>query len=422
MPYGKGERLITVPDSAILARGRRSPALTNPIDALTDALDRPIQSARLEELARGKEQACIVISDNTRAVPNQLLLPEIVERIRHETDRIDILIANGLHPPLTTEEMEDLVGAELVSSCNVMNHFPRRMDGLQRLGTTASSGMPVWINNVYLSSDLRILTGLVEPHFMAGFSGGRKSICPGICGLQTVQFLHSPTLLESSFAAPGVLDRNPVHTAASEAAAMAPADFIVNVSLGESFEPSGFYAGDMVVAWETAVKAVEAESRIDVDMQYDVVIASNGGHPLDRNFYQTVKGLVTAVSCLRHGGRIVMLSACTDGLGTPAFKRCLHLLRNSRSLDDYIQEISRPGKFMEEQWEVEEYVKVLRRASRIVLCASGLNKKDADLAGVELFADPDEAIRQGMEGAETFPRVLALPEGPYSIPIHTRER
>lgn len=421
LPYGRGEMNVSVPDSCAVRRSERRPPLSNPPGALRKSLDWPVQSPRLEELSQGSARACIVVSDNTRAVPTQLLLPEIIRRIRTRTDRIEILVATGMHPPLAPHEVVDLIGEDIASSYDVTSHDPRSPDHLLEIGVARTADMPVWINKTYASSDLRILTGLVEPHFMAGFSGGRKSICPGICGLPTIASFHGPALLESPFAAPGVLDGNPVHEAASEVAAMVPADFIVNATVDGSLRPSGFYAGDMVGAWEAAVRAVEAESHVPVEKQYDIVVTTNGGHPLDRNFYQTVKGLVSAAACLRAGGQIVMLSACTDGLGTPAFRRCLEDLWDAPSLDDYIRMLSEPGRFMEEQWEVEEYIKARRRASRILVCATGLNRDDAQLAGVELFAEPAEALQSALGHGASNCGMLVLPEGPYSIPVRGGE-
>jgi nickel-dependent lactate racemase len=391
------------------------PVLADPASTLRNALENPVSSPPLASLSRGRHSACIVVSDNTRPVPNELILQPLLELISPHVPDITILVANGLHPPLSSPLLRVLVGRSIYDRFPVVNHLATDDSALTHLGTTPT-GIPVDVNSLYVKSDLKILTGLVEPHFMAGYSGGRKSVCPGIAGANTIQMFHSPALIESPRAALGIVDGNPVHEEAVRVARTAGVDFILNVAIDRSRRLVSVEAGDLEDAWLRCVEAVGRQARISVDKAYDILVVANGGYPLDQNFYQTIKGLTAAASILRRGGVIVMVSECRDGLGTEHFRRCLVELKEASSAAQYLRRISSPDAYRREQWQVEKYAAVQEWASRILVVTKGLSREDAELASVELLPSVGACIQEALRDMGPSSRVAILPNGPYVIP------
>jgi nickel-dependent lactate racemase len=415
--YGEGELPLEIPDgvSHSIIERPGEPPLGDPGRALEQKLSRPTNSLPLHELARGKNRAIIVVSDNTRAVPNEVLLPRIIERIDSEVQEIVILIANGLHGPVPPDEIGRLVGEEIAKSFPVMNHCALSSRSHAYLGVSPR-GIPITLNKTFTESDLRILTGSVEPHFRAGYSGGRKSVCPGIAGRRTIQLLHSPSLLESPRASYCVLDGNPVHAEATWIAREADVAFIVNVALNKEKEISNVVAGDLEEAWFECVNHASRYSEVAVAGKSDIVITSNGGYPLDRNFYQSVKGLVAAARILKKGGVIVMASECRDGLGSEGFAASLRKLQAFGDLNAYIDWISREENFGLDQWQVEQLVKVLRVSRNIFLLAAGLSDEEHALTLTQRI----HSLEEGVERARTLiggvGAITVMQEGPYVIP------
>ncbi len=416
LQYGRGKLRVPIPAgaSATIIRSTRVPSLDTPESALDRSLSEPIGTASLEALCVGKRTACVVISDNTRPVPNRLLLRGIIDRIKSSIGRITILVANGLHKALERSELEELVGSSLLNSYRVVNHVADDPSDMLSLGST-SRGIPISLNKAFLKSDLRIATGLVEPHFMAGYSGGRKSICPGIAGRETIQYLHSPALLESSQADFCRLQGNPVHEESLAIAKRAGVDFIVNVAIDDQKRVTRLVAGDLEKAWAECVRFVSRSSQVHLSGKYDVVITSNGGYPQDRSYYQAVKGLVAAARILKPNGAIIMAAECCDGLGSDSFRHGLAQLKAFESADEYIRYISQEQNFRVDQWEVEELVKVLRKTSRVFLLSEAMNRDDVSLA----FATPVSSIQEALSKVTSLRgaplNVAVIPEGPYVV-------
>jgi len=421
LPYGRSVCEVSLDDrlAVDVFAPHWLPELHSPLSYLRHVLGAPSGAAPLNLLARKAKSACVVVSDNTRPVPNEFLLPSILETLKNQVHEVLILVANGLHPPMSDAELEALVGARIYASYPVVNHDAYDLNECAFFGYTPH-GIPLHVNRRFARADLRILTGLVEPHFMAGYSGGRKSVCPGLAAAGTIQGFHSPMLLESPCATTGVLTGNPIHEEACFAANRVGVDFIVNVGINQAGKLVAITAGGLFQAWSDCVSQVRQQSAIHVNREYDVVIAANAGHPLDRNFYQTVKGLVTAAAILREGGTIVMLSECADGLGTEAFRHCLELLRKARSMESFLSHISDVRFSVPEQWQVEKYLPVLRKSSRIRLFASGLTQSDAALAQTELSTSPEEAVKYAIRDHGPNARIAVVPDGPYTMPILRR--
>ena len=414
MDYGKDGIWLEFPERVFMVGKLNVKSLENPEEKLMESLRHPVDSPPLHDLAVGRKRACIVISDNTRPVPNEFLLNGIISEIEDGVEIIDILIANGIHEKLNETAIEELVGSDIATKYRVINHDAFDMENLEFLGKTERD-LPIYVNKIYLTADLKILTGLIEPHFMAGYSGGRKSICPGISGYETVKYFHSPMLLESPRSDNCIIEGNPVHEEALFIAKTAGVDFIVNVTLDFEKRITGVFAGDLERAWLEGVRFASTYLEYPVDRQFKVVITSNGGYPLDRNYYQTVKGLVASARLVKEGGVIIILSECRDGLGSEHFKENLALLRKM-GLDDYITHISKVENFTVDQWEVEELVKVLRKVSKIFMYSEGLNEEEFKLSFTEKI-DKDDILKIVEKYSDDYEDVAIMPYGPYVIPM-----
>lgn len=398
----------------IVRRGVVAP-INEPGPELERALSCPLGAPPLESLARGKRQACIVISDNTRASPSAFLVAGIVNRLAGCVPTVKVLVATGLHAPPSQAAMEELVGPDLAARCDLVSHDARDPRNLVPMGSTPR-GLPVLLNRVFAESDLRILTGLVEPHFMAGYSGGRKAVCPGILGQKSIQFLHSPQLLESPQADYGRVAGNPVHEEALWVARKVGVDFIVNVALDAQKRIAAIAAGDLEAAWFECVRFVSRSAQATTPGRYDLVVTSNGGHPLDRNYYQTVKGLVAAARIVKPGGIILMASECRDGLGSEDFRRALEALVAARDPDRYVRDISAEENWTIDQWEVEMLVRALRGVSAVLLYSPGIRADDWPVTCAQPVASLEEGLKEARRRLGPGASVAVMPEGPHVIP------
>lgn len=366
LPFGRAGLEVDVPEGAEVLALPDMPALSDPQGAVRGCLRSPTGCPPLTGMVRSRKArtACVVISDHTRPVPSHVLLPPILEELVEAgipRGSITILIATGMHCRTTDEEKRELVGANILEGYRVVDHDSRDKAALERM---IVNGVPATVNRMFLEADVRVVTGFIEPHFMAGFSGGRKSVCPGISGIETVRYFHSPALLESPFARPGVLEENPCHAFALSVARAARADFMANVALNRSWEITAVFCGDIQAAHREGTEYCRRHCSVAASGPADVVVTTNGGYPPDRDFCQTVKGLVTATDLVRQDGVIVCAAEFRDGVGSADFRR---LLERMGDPDSFIRMISTPGFFEMDQWEVEELAKVIRKA-RVFLC------------------------------------------------------
>ncbi|HVL11796.1 MAG TPA: nickel-dependent lactate racemase, partial [Gemmata sp.] len=324
LDYGKTGLDVELPEDRFAARPLAiSPAepLPDPAGALEAALANPTGTPPLAELARGKKTACVVVCDITRPVPNKLILGQVLKTIEAAgvpRSGITILVATGLHRPNEGEELVELVGEEVAKNYRCENHHGKALDEHEYLGTTPA-GVPAWIDSRYTRAELKITTGLIEPHLMAGYSGGRKLICPGIAALETVKVWHGPRFLQHPKADCGSVDGNPVHEENTRIALMAGCDFIVNVCIDGKRRVTWVGAGDMIKAWEEGVRFCREVVKARVPHACDVVVTSCAGYPLDTTWYQAVKGLTGALPIVKKGGTIVLAASLTEGLGSPEF-------------------------------------------------------------------------------------------------------
>ena len=419
LDYGESYLKVEVDRDRIIhiLEKKPAPALDNVRKRFLEGFSRPIGSPPLKRLVSGKKNICIVISDSTRAVPTDIILGGLLDEIKScgiPAEAVTILVATGLHRPNTEEELKRMVGADIVNNYRIVNHDARNRDSCRHIGNT-KRGTPVIIDRVYTESDFKILTGLIEPHFMAGFSGGRKAICPGISYMDMFRHFHGPAVLESPMAANAVLDGNPFHEESTEIAKMAGVDFIINVTINKNKQVTGIFCGDLEKAFYAGADFCRESSTYEIDRQADIVITSAGGYPLDCNLYQSVKGMVGAMPAVRDGGMIIIAARCAEEIGSREF---VELLASEKELDAFMEKINDPGFFKIDQWELEMLVKA-RKKAEIYLYSDCLNKCSCSIPETTLIrtGSIEEAIEKGMEKYGPRASISVIPEGPYIIPV-----
>ena len=387
--------------------------LTEPVADLDRLLAAPLGTPPLAELAKGRKSACILICDVTRPVPNELILTPVLRTLEASgipRDQITILVATGLHRPNEGEEMVELVGRRIAETYRCENHFGKQLDDHVYLGDSPR-GVPIWIDRRYVEADLKIATGLIEPHFMAGFSGGRKLICPGIAALETVKIWHGPKFLEHPNADNGILLGNPVHEENTWIARRAGCDFIVNVVIDAKRRPLKFVAGDMVAAFEEGVEFVRGVVVDKCPQEVDVVITSSAGYPLDTTFYQSVKAMNGALSIVKQGGTIIVAASMSEGIGSPEFQR---LFKENASPQAFVERILSTDYFVMDQWQLEEMAKACRKA-KIKVVTHGLPKETLDGLFVESAPTVEIALAESLAEYGPDARVAVIPKGPYVL-------
>jgi nickel-dependent lactate racemase len=305
-----------------------------------------------------------------------------------------------------------MLGEEIVSGYRIEDHHGTRLDEHTLVGTTAR-GIPAWIDSRYVRADLKITTGLIEPHLMAGYSGGRKLICPGVAALETVKRWHGPELLEHPRADCGMLDGNPVHEENTAIARMAGCDFIVNVTLDSQRRVTSIVAGDMEQAFLEGVRFMEGICRADVARPVDIVVTSSAGYPLDTTFYQAIKGLTGCLPIVKEGGTIIMAACLSEGVGSPEFTS---VFGENPSLDVFMQRILGRDYFVMDQWQVEELAKV-RRKARVKIVTGGLSPDVLASCFVEPASSIEAALAESLAEYGPNARVAVIPKGPYVLPV-----
>ena len=417
LDYGKTGLTVELPDANIVGPLSIKPlaVLSDPVAAVAEKVADPTGCARLSELARGRTSACIAICDITRPVPNQVILECLLPTLEASgipRDQILILIATGMHRPNEGDELVELVGERIAAEYRIENHHGTIRDEHTYLGES-TRGVPVWIDTRYVEADLKITTGLIEPHLMAGFSGGRKLICPGLAALETVKVWHGPDFIEHPKADCGILEGNPVHEENTEIGLLAGCDFIVNVTLDEQRRVTGVVAGDMIEAFEEGVELTRGMVTAEVDAVCDVVVTSSAGYPLDSTFYQAVKGLTGALPIVKEGGRIIIAASLSEGVGSPEFES---LFAENSSLDVFMERILGKDYFVMDQWQLEELAKVLRKA-KVTFVSDGLTAERLGELFVEAAESVETAVADALVDYGSDARIAVIPKGPYVLPV-----
>ena len=415
LEYGRSGLDVELPDRNVvkcLGYQAQDP-LADPAAAIRDALAHPIGTPPLAELARGRASACVVVSDVTRPVPNAVLLPPILDTLQASgipRERILILVATGLHRPNLGDELAEMVGREIVKGYRIENHDGQNRDEHVHLGESPR-GVPIWIDRRYVDADLKITTGLVEPHFMAGFSGGRKLVCPGLAALETIRAWHSPKFLEHPNARNGVLQENPVHEENTWIARRTGCDFILNTVIDERRQILSVVAGDMEQAFLEGVRFVRKLVRDTVPEPVDVVVTSSAGYPLDTTYYQSVKGMVAALEVVKPGGTIILAASMSEGIGSAEFQR---LFDEHPTLDAFMERILHTDYFVMDQWQLEELAKV-RRKAKVKVVTDGLPPETLKRLFVEPVPTVEAAVADSLTEHGQDATIAVIPKGPYVL-------
>jgi nickel-dependent lactate racemase len=391
---------------------RSATPLPDPAQALEQAIDHPIGSLPLIELAAGKTSAAISVCDITRPAPNRQVLPPVLSRLERAgipRDAVTILIATGLHRPASDAEIREIVGPEIAGSCPVVNHYARDLDQHRYLGKTAS-GTPAYVDNRFVSADLRITLGFIEPHLMLGFSGGRKLVAPGLAAQETIKVLHSPKFMREPRAVEGSIEDNPLHRELVEIARLARHDFMVDVALARNRAIAGVFAGDLEAAHRKGVEFVSKVMLETLDHPVDAVITTSAGYPLDLTFYQAIKGITAASHIVKPGGKILLLAACEEGAGAPEFRQMLAANANDRAFLDKIA-----GAPVEvDQWQLEKLALVTSKVE-VLFYVPGLPREYHRSLWGRTFPSAPAAVQALAESLNPGARIAVIPEGPYVL-------
>lgn len=372
--YGRDGLTVRLPDDTEIIRPKFPPALADETRALQDALRHPIGTRPLRELARAGDQVVIVHTDLTRATPNRRILPVLLDELEQAgVRREDITLLNGLgtHRPQTEVELRALLGESIVDGYRCLQHGCKNDEQLISLGQT-SSGHPVRINRTYMEAEVKILTGFIEPHFFAGFSGGPKAVLPSLAGAESVFSNHGYNMIAHPLATWGVTEGNPIWEEMREVALKTKPDFLLNVALDSRHALTGVFAGELLAAHRTGCAFVKETAMASVKEPYDVVLTTNSGYPLDQNLYQSVKGMSAAARVVRPGGAILLAAACEDGL--PDYGLYADLLRRAGSPQKVLEMVSQPGFEAQDQWQVQLQAQIQMHAE-VYIFSDGLSDR-----------------------------------------------
>ena len=412
IPYGKGVQPLHVEEDRLKAvidvkhpegeeKGQRG--------LVWAALENPIGSPRLRELAKGKKNILVITSDHTRPVPSRVTMPPLLEEIRAENPLADItlLIATGMHRPTTKEELIAKLGEDIVAHEKIVVHVASAMEDMAYFGTLPSGG-ELWLNRLVKEADLVVSEGFIEPHFFAGFSGGRKSILPGVAAQKTVLYNHNSVFIASENARQGKLDGNPVHRDMLFAAQQAKLAFVLNVIINERKHVIAAFAGDQEQAHRAGCKQCEAMSRA-MPVPADIVVTSNGGYPLDQNVYQSVKGMTAAEACVRPGGAIIMCAALGDGSGGDSFYHWFADRSGSAEVKKAIENIP-PEETVMDQWEAQILSRIMEKAACWFVSGEE-NRALLEAMHFRWAPDADTALQEATEMLGAGSTVTVIPDG-----------
>jgi nickel-dependent lactate racemase len=417
LAYGEQGLEVELPDAAVVLEPERVAGLPDVAGAVAEAIAHPLASAPLQELVRAGDRVAIVVSDLTRPVPNRVLLPPILRAI-HDAgvarESVVLVIGTGMHRSSTPGERERILGPEIARSYEVIDHDARDKNTLAYLTTTAR-GVEVWVNRRYLEADVRIVTGFVEPHLFAGYSGGGKGVLPGVAGAEIVMSNHGAEMLGHPKATWCSTEGNPIFEEMRDVALLSKPSFLVNVTLNERREITGVFAGELVAAHEAGIAQAERQYVREIEHPFDIVVSTNMGYPADLNLYQSVKGMSVAAQAVREGGAIVLAAECRDGLGLAEYTELLTSEASPRAL---LERICSPGFARYDQWGVQCQAMVQAKAD--VWLHSAMPRATVEAAHLrpcqDIAATVAELRMRCAAEQSREPSVLVLPHGQLTVP------
>ena len=380
--------------------------------AFREAVRRPIESRPLKELIRGTDRVAVVIPDITRPLPSERLLPWLFAELDHVApERFTIINGTGSHRTNTPEELERMVGREVASKVRIVNHDAHDRSTLAPAGKT-EDGRTVLMNREYVEADRRIVLGFIEPHFMAGFSGGFKGIFPAVADIDSIMHYHRAAVVGDPKSAWGVLEGNPTQEQIRRGGSLLPPDFCVNVTLNRDREITGYFCGETHAAHVKGCAFAKATVMVPCPKPFPVVVTTNGGYPLDQNLYQAVKGMSAGAQIVSEGGFILAAARCNDGF--PAHGNFRKLLFEHDSPQAILDTVLAPGFRMFDQWEAQLMAMVLLKARTALY--SEIPEEEVRRAHVEPVRDVSARLAEELRRVGPETPVAVLPEGPFTIP------
>ena len=412
LAYGKTGLPVNVPDSAIVIEPRHLPALADDKAAVLAAMRNPQGTPPLKSMVGKDDTVAIVISDITRPTPNHKLVPWIMEELDH-VPRENFVIINGLgtHRANTQEELAGMLGWDIVNTVRIENHDAFDDAKLVRVGRN-SYGSEVYFNKTYVEAKFKIVTGFIEPHFFAGFSGGPKGINPGVAGIKTILDFHNAEMIGHPLSTWGVIEGNILQDAATQNCLMAKPDFMLNVTLNGEKQITGVVAGDVIAAHREGCKFVKETAMYAVDEPFDIVVTTNSGYPLDQNLYQTVKGMSAAAQIVKQGGAIISASECSDGV--PDHGNYAKILKMRDTAGELLEMICDPEFCLFDQWQVQVQAMVQLKADCYLF--STLDPQIVKNAKFTPIDSVEATLQQLCQKIGPQVRVAVLPLGPLTIP------
>ena len=410
--YGKGVVEIDVPEHTVIIEPQHQPGVADEMAALKEAMMQPIGTEPLPQLVKSTDKVAIVISDITRPTPNEKLVPAIIELLPHvPLENFVIINGTGTHRDQTEEEFVQMLGQWVVDNIRIINNSCHDVSTQVKVGHS-TFGCDVYLNKEYVEADFRIVTGFIEPHFFAGFSGGPKGIMPGIAGIETIMTFHNARMIGDPLATWGNMVNNPLQDMTREINRMCKPHFMLNVTLNRDKEITNVFAGELYAAHDAGCQYVKDHVMVQCPERFDVVITSNSGYPLDQNLYQAVKGMSAAQKIVKEGGAIIIASECSDGL--PSHGNYASILQMADTPQGLLDLINDPEFKVFDQWQVQKQAVIQVWAD--VYVYSLLTDEQVELAMLKPTHNITALLEQLKQQYGEHMTVAVLPLGPLTIP------
>ncbi|AET66581.1 hypothetical protein Desor_0905 [Desulfosporosinus orientis DSM 765] len=412
LAYGNHGLTINVPEHSRVVEPHHLKAPEDDHGLVLQVLRHPIGTKPLKEMVKPTDKVVIVISDITRPTPNHKLVPWLLEELSHvPIENVTVLNGLGTHRDQTREEFIQMLGETVVNTVRLVNHHCHEKSELTNLGKS-SIGCDVYLNKEYVEADFKIVTGFIEPHFFAGFSGGPKGIMPGIAGIETILTFHNAKMIGHPMATWGKLESNPLQEMAREVNSFCKPDFLLNVALNGEKEIVNVFAGELTEAHAAGCTYVKEQAMARCDKRYDVVITSNAGYPLDQNLYQAVKGMDAARMIVKEGGTIICAAECSEGM--PEHGNFKEILKMRSTPKELLEMINEPSFQMFDQWEAQRLAMIQEWAD--VYVYSTLPEESTKIAKLKATKNIEQTLNELKNKYGNEMSIAVLPFGPFTIP------
>ncbi|MDX9801446.1 MAG: nickel-dependent lactate racemase [Spirochaetia bacterium] len=415
LAYGKGNLEVNLPDNCKIdiIEPKFEKGVPDQVGAVRAALQSPTGTKPLAGMAKESDRVGIIFSDISRATPYNILLPAIFAEIPHvPVSNITLYNATGTHRTNTEEELKQILGPGIVGKYRIIQNDCNDKAAHRYIGTS-KGGNRINILSDFLDCDVKILTGFIEPHFFAGFSGGGKAVMPGLATLETVQFNHNAAYMDHKQAIWGITEGNPLWEEVKEAAGFAKPSILLNVALNRKKEITAVFAGDYIKAHREGCEYVKKHAMAGVKEPYDIILTSNSGYPLDLNMYQAVKGMSAASQIVKEGGHIIITADCWDGI--PEHGKYGQLLSSVSTLDELLAKIRRPGFVMQDMWQAQIHALICKKAD-VHFYSDNLTDEQIKMGFMKPCRDIEKRVAEIVKSLGRPASICVIPEGPQTIP------